>query len=613
MKKVSPSLRSRAVLFLAASLFALPAWSAEIAPENDQPEFILHTVKKGETMKQLAERHMGGAAYILELMSYNEITDPGSVSPGKTLAIPLAIRSKALSGITESKDALALALAAGADKFAPRFYQQATTSYKAATDAKSKAHYDQAIAMSRLAVARARFAGEEAANNAQIQEPAKITATSGTAELSTDGGNRWTAAKTGDAIPVDARLRCAADSRAEITNPDGSVFQILANSQIHLRDNLHDQRDGRRRWRLKVELGNILGEIEPRKNKKSDYKIDTDNASIAIRGTGLRVGGDGKDITTVAVLHGLTDVNTDQGRVEVPASFGTVAERGKAPTPAVQLLPPPDVVYPDAPSLQTAVQNVLFDWRDVESPRTGKYRIEIAQDKKFNSPFQSELVARSQWRSGVLPEGTWYYRITTLDKTALEGTPTQTGELVIKRNLGFQLLPTAPFVVAKGKNVLPPAAGINGKPILLPDSSIVAYESRTAADEPFQTMPEPLRLNEGTWQLEVRAVAADGTRSAPQTLLFTVDGTAPLVGTEVQEFIDPKTGLKQGRYTLEASDATGVQAIEHRTIKGEWSTYEGPITFDRRANLNIEYRAIDAVGNVSPVRSLKIQGELVRD
>ena len=333
----------------------------------------------------------------------------------------------------------------------------------------------------------------------------------------------------------------------------------------------------------------------------------------AARGTGFRVGAEDEDVTLLSVLHGLTDFVSGKSRVEVPADFGTVAETGKPIRPPVPLLDPPDLRVPATDRLESATQVQPFKWDPVVSKRTGWYRVEIASDTKFNQPFQSELVDGTEWRSDVLPVGTWYYRITTLDRDSLEGPPTETGTLVIQRRMGFRVEPDQPWRTHQGRQVLPGTAGFRGVAEVDPDSSVVGYEYRTAANDPYTEMPGLLVLPEGSHRLEVRSIAADDHRGESRVFEFHIDATPPLVGSRVTESIDEDTGLRMGRYSFQAKDPFGVREIQIRPPNGEWRTYEKPKDFDRRATLHVEYRAIDTVGNVSPTQVLKLEGLPVRE
>lgn len=48
-----------------------------------------------------------------------------------------------------------------------------------------------------------------------------------------------------------------------------------------------------------------------------------------------------------------------------------------------------------------------------------------------------------------------------------------------------------------------------------------------------------------------------------------------------------------------------MDTIEYR-LDGQWITYSEPVRLDRRPGLRLEYRATDADGNTSEVRTLKL-------
>ena len=154
-------------LLLSPLTFAADADSA--ATETNAPaDFIIYEVQKGDTLRSIAEKHLGGPEYILELMEYNEIANPGSIGPQSIISIPTTIRQTALKEITQAEEALAGALEVMADKFAEADYLEAVSTMENARSSRAQARYDQAIAFARLTAVNARLAKEAALRNAVV-------------------------------------------------------------------------------------------------------------------------------------------------------------------------------------------------------------------------------------------------------------------------------------------------------------------------------------------------------------------------------------------------------------------------------------------------------------
>ena len=70
----------------------------------------------------------------------------------------------------------------------------------------------------------------------------------------------------------------------------------------------YDRRNGKRRSRLKVIVGEIMGKVKKKKAKDSTFEIRTSTTALSIRGTDLRVGASTK-VSRVALLEGHAGVS----------------------------------------------------------------------------------------------------------------------------------------------------------------------------------------------------------------------------------------------------------------------------------------------------------------
>lgn len=100
------------------------------------------------------------------------------------------------------------------------------------------------------------------------------------------------------------------------------------------------------------------------------------------------------------------------------------------------------------------------------------------------------------------------------------------------------------------------------------------------------------------------AVDIRGNVSEVRTKSFIVDDIAPVTTASLG------TPLPDGRYvsptvTLTATDeGSGVDRTEYRLDGGDWSTYDGPFRVDGSGERVLEWRSIDASGNVEATRSM---------
>ena len=87
----APDAPTRERLILAAGNVAgVGQVHEEIATPAPPPEPVFHTVKKGDTLSGIAQRHYGSAAKYPAIIEANRpmLTDPDRICPGQVLRIP---------------------------------------------------------------------------------------------------------------------------------------------------------------------------------------------------------------------------------------------------------------------------------------------------------------------------------------------------------------------------------------------------------------------------------------------------------------------------------------------------------------------------------------------
>ncbi len=101
----------------------------------------------------------------------------------------------------------------------------------------------------------------------------------------------------------------------------------------------------------------------------------------------------------------------------------------------------------------------------------------------------------------------------------------------------------------------------------------------------------------GSHTVEVRATDAAGNVSATRPVTFLIDAKAPVTNAVLSD----RTVALRG-----ADDDAGMGHVEHR-VSGTtaWTRYAGPVALGRDA-VTLEFRGVDAVGNVEAVNALEV-------
>ena len=597
----------RAVLIFALGFGALAAMA--------QSDSMVYRMQEEETLADLAEVYLGGREYVPELLAFNSVQNPTTIGPGSLLVIPLDVRRQALQVIQRSEEALDQAREAGADRFAVRLYREAASSLDAARQHRLDAEYAKASAMAARTAALADEAIQEANRNALEPKDGRVVTVHGLVELSEDDGATWRSVRAGDPLPLTALVQTAGDARAEVVLEDGSEIQVREGSRLSIAQYLRDQRSGRTDAELRVILGEMLGRIKPKATDDSELEIKTGGASIAVRGTVLRVKADAQGETRTELLEGSAEVRPLRGRarsrVVLPPQFGLLArDERKLPRP-VPLLPPPSLLNPAADPYETARQQLTLEWAPLKSRcRRASYRVELAQDEKFNQILLNERLSGSQVQTDVLEEGDYFWRVSSLDRNLLEGESAEPRAIRIRKNLDVDLFYTGPLVQQDGQWIGSAETQFDVRPAR-EDTSVVRMEV-SADGAPFREVTRPLQFwQEKEIDLRVRGVGLESDSGREQRLRFRIDASPPEVAVAVGRPSRDAQGQPVVEARLNVRDETGVQSVMYSLDGRSFEPYEEPVVLSALQTYRMRVRAVDLVGNRSPELTFVIAGEWV--
>jgi hypothetical protein len=581
---------------------------------------IVHTVAAGETISDIAERFLGDKQHAPELLKFNAISNPLEVTEGSLIAIPGDVRAKALAAAEETEQALADAMEAQAPTFARETYLRAEKLAKEARSAWDETAYAQSESRCLLAIAHARHSILLADKNAPVGRESTVVVVHGTCEADPAGGEAWQPLKAGDKVPFGASLRTGGDSRLQLALYDGTFVQLKADSTVMIKDMIEDRRSGKMTMKLRVILGGILTEMKGRKTEDSSYRIESGETVTAIRGTALRVNTAGEGVTRVVTLHGDVETSGDGWLVSVPAETGLLVEDGRRAKP-VELLPPPIVDAPAVEPFSTASQQLAFKWEPVgkrpllkrwgarfatyRAPRETTYHLEIATDDIFNHVVQDVTTWKLEAESPVLAPGDYYWRIASLNEKGLEGVWSETSMFSVERNLKIALGPDRDLVHHGGRMMGGPGTMVAAQPKASDTSvDVIHYSINGGA---FQAFPSGVVLSdEGAYTIRARAVGLDGHIGSEEQVALAIDATVPQINMHYGYPQLAESGGLAVPVTIKAMDNERVARIEVSIDGAAFVSYSEPVLLDADVDHVLSARAIDLVGNVSPVRTMQV-------
>jgi hypothetical protein len=217
------------------------------------------------------------------------------------------------------------------------------------------------------------------------------------------------------------RLITGANSFATFQLADGSRVTLPSNSRMRIVQMRRLLLDGSLQRLFELESGRSGVSATPAENAGSQFRVRTPLSVTAVRGTEFRVvhaeAGDRSATEVIEGLVGVGAVAAATPETVVKATFGVTAGAQGVAEPSA-LLPPPDLgpggAAQEEPQLRFAAK-----------PLEGavSYRFQLANDAGFVDLFAEGDSQEGQATFPSVRDGTYFVRLTALDRNGLEGLP----------------------------------------------------------------------------------------------------------------------------------------------------------------------------------------------
>jgi hypothetical protein len=244
----------------------------------------------------------------------------------------------------------------------------------------------------------------------------------------------WSPAREQDLMLEEDGLRTGNRASTEMEFQDGTRVLMTEDSVVYLR---------RRGHRLtgvpprSVEIVEGQAEVAARQPEGSDRAVEIlvggaravsrpDEAGVAQ--TRARRAED--DTARVMVYEGGTDVESGGQMVAVARGMGTSVAPGKPPAPPEELLPPPGGLKPQ-PGARLTFNDIRFTWRAVAG--AASYTAELCRDSDCAFLLERRTgLADAMWRPQPPPLGEYFWRVTAVSASGLDGYPSAGAGLSVR-------------------------------------------------------------------------------------------------------------------------------------------------------------------------------------
>lgn len=278
---------------------------------------------------------------------------------------------------------------------------------------------------------------------------ARFSAVSGPVELETNGAKA--PARAGMALIEGQRIITGPGAFATFEMADASRVTLPSNTSLRIERMRQTILNNAPQRVFHMDQGRGVISATPNPNPNGRFEVRTPVSISAVRGTEFRVGQDpGGAKAQTEVLKGAVSVNLAEATTSGPpvaAGFGVSATAAGVGAP-VELLPPPKL---GEGGQRQSDEIVRFTIQPVD--KAAAYRLALSRDAGFVDIF-SEATTQTTTQIptaefGQVPNGTYFLRLTAIDKGGLEGLPS---DYSFDRDLDVLQPGGAPSAQASGKH-----------------------------------------------------------------------------------------------------------------------------------------------------------------
>ncbi len=224
------------------------------------------------------------------------------------------------------------------------------------------------------------------------------------------------------------KINTRTEARAEVTFNDNSRLQVGENSLVIVYGLQSKEPVIKEKGNIELVKGDLLAKLQAIE-REQEYVVKTPSAQMAFNvETKSKLAVDKIDRSTVSVFEGKTEVSAAGQTIEVPENFGTQIYKDSPPEPPRRLPDAPIILTPYQDFLPWHKDGVTFTW----DPKSFSSRLEISSDTNFNEIIWSVTTKKTLSKVN-LDGGVYYWHMQGVDSVGLEGKPTSTRTLTIKK------------------------------------------------------------------------------------------------------------------------------------------------------------------------------------
>ncbi len=257
----------------------------------------------------------------------------------------------------------------------------------------------------------------------------------------------WELADIGDLFKESDGLKTGEESYANLGFTDGTKIIVDPNTTAIIRKSRVDRLSETSDTEITLEEGGLLAKLSAVAAERSNYILNAGSSQSELKTTNFYAESDGDETVKLTNYDGIANVSASDVTITIRQNEGTIVREGQAPTPPVQLLPGPDLVWATNDTLLYSEQ-VIFPFQFVDDAEF--YVVQRSTSPNFDTEIEELRVSNNTALLSYLPIGDTYVRVQSVDRLGLRGPYSESTRII--RNIDNQ--PPPAFVDGLNGNIL---------------------------------------------------------------------------------------------------------------------------------------------------------------
>jgi len=257
----------------------------------------------------------------------------------------------------------------------------------------------------------------------------------------------WELANIGDLFKEADGLKTGEESYANLGFTDGTKIIVDPNTTAIIRKSRIDRLSETSDTEITLQEGGLLAKLSSVAAERSKYILNAGSSQSELQTTNFYAESGGDETVKLTNYDGVASVSASDVTITIRENEGTIVREGQAPTPPVQLLPSPDLVWASNDTI-VYTEQIIFPFQLVDD--ADSYIVQRSTSPTFDTDLEEIKVSNNTALLSYLPLGNTYVRVQSVDRLGLRGPYSEATRII--RNIDNQ--PPPAFIDNLNGNIL---------------------------------------------------------------------------------------------------------------------------------------------------------------